>query len=415
MFHYVLYSMKKRKIANLVTVGISIMLVLLLHLYFGNIRSYQDQLADLAENVPIYCQVSNLSGTLVNGLFTPKRIVDALEQSDQVKDLSYMTVMMAGEGDFKEAEYSKYLQLYVVGANNAKAVGELTNDMISMEPELVDDFFASDRMECIVNEKVLRKRGWEIGDQILLKCYYYDASSEFHKLEIHPMGGTVEVEIVGTMEDIAGKTNAIATDVVLPAKTVQNIFAQFELPFFADTVAFYVKNPLDLGTFKEEMQEIGLLEISSEAMESYPGCALMVRDANFIESATNLRRVIELLQSFFPVVCVLVLMIGYVVSYLSGNSRRDEFALLRLQGVGKGKASLLFLTEQMLLVLLGNLVGNLVIVLTARDLVMALSAPAVSMMAAVNGVIVTAYLIGAAAAYGRMSRESVVYLLSTQH
>ena len=96
MLYYVLYSIKKRKIANLVTVGISIMLVLLLNLYFGSIRSYQEQLTDLAENVPIYCQVSNLSGTLVNGLFTPKRIVDALEQSDQVKDLSYMMVMMAG-------------------------------------------------------------------------------------------------------------------------------------------------------------------------------------------------------------------------------------------------------------------------------------------------------------------------------
>lgn len=406
MLHYVLYSMKKRKIANLVTAGISIMLVLLLYLYFGSIRSYRDQIADLAENVPIYCQVSNLSGTLVNGLFTPKRIVDALEQSDQVKDLSYMTVMMAGEGDFKETEYSKYLQLYVVGANNVEAVGELTNEMISMEPELVDDFFVSDRMECIVNEKVLRKRGWEIGDQIVLKCYYYDASSEFHKLEIHPMGGVVEVKVVGTMEDIIGKTNAIATDVVLPAKTVQNIFAQFELPFFADTVAFHVKDPLNLGTFKEQMQEIGLLEISSEAMESYPGCALMVRDANFIESATNLRRVIELLRSFFPVMCVLVLMIGYVVSHLSGNSRRDEFALLRLQGVKKGQASLLFLMEQMILVLAGCLVG---------DIVMALTMPAVSTMAAVNGVIVTAYLIGAAAAFGRMSRESVVYLLSTQH
>lgn len=415
MLHYVWYSVKKRKIANLVTVGISIMLVVLLNLYFGSIRSYQEQLADLAENVPIYCQVSNLSGTLVNGLFTPKRIVDALEQSDQVKDLSYMVVMMAGEGDFKEAEYSKYLHLYVVGANNAKAVGELTNDMISMDPALVDDFFASDRMECIVNEKVLKKRGWEIGDRIILKCYYYDASSEFHKLEIHPMGGVVEVDIVGTMEDIMGKTNAIGTDIVIPARTAQNIFAQFELPFFADTVSFHVKDPLNLGAFKEQMQEIGLMEISSEAMESYPGCALMVRDANFIASATDLRHAIELMQSFFPVMCVLVLMIGYVVSYLSGNSRRDEFALLRLQGVGKSKASLLFLAEQMLLVLLGNLVGDLVMVLTAQDPVMALSGPAVSTLAAGNGVILIAYLIGAAAAYGRMSRGSVVYLLSTQH
>ena len=406
MLNYVWYSVKKRKLAHLVTVGISVMLVVLLHLYFGSVRSYQNQLADLSENVPIYCQVSNLSGTLVNGLFTPKRIVDALEQSDQVKELSYMTVMMAGEGDFKEAEYSKYLHLYVVGANNAKAVGELTNDMISMEPEAVDDFFASDRMECIVSEKVLKRRGWEIGDRIILKCYYYDASSEFHKLEIHPMGGVVEVEIVGTMEDLAGKTNAISTDIVIPGRTLQNIFAQFEVPFFADTVAFHVKDPLNLGAFKEEMQEIGLMEISREAAESYPGCALMVRDANFIASATDLRHAIELMQSFFPVVCVLVLMIGYVVSYLSGNSRRDEFALLRLQGVKKGRASLLFLAEQMLLVLLGNLVG---------DVAIALTGPAVSTVAVVNGVILTAYLIGAAAAYGRMSQSSVVYLLSTQH
>lgn len=405
MFHYVLYSMKKRKTANLVTAGISIMLVILLNLYFGSICSYQNQLADLAQNVPIYCQVSNLSGTLGNGLFISERIVDALDQSDQVKDLSYMTVMLAGEGDFKEAEYSKYLNLYVAGANKAEAVGELTNDMISMGSKSVDDFFASDRMECIVNENVLKKRGWQIGDKIILKCYYYDPASEFHKVEIHPMGGVVEVELVGTMEDITGKTNAIATDVIIPARTARNIFRQFELPFFADTITFHVKDPLNLGAFKEEMQEIGLLETSSEATEAYTGCALMVRDANFIASATDLRHAIDLMQSFFPVVCILVLMIGYVVSYLSGSSRRDEFALLRLQGVKKMHGSMLFLTEQMLLVLAGNLIG---------DMVMALIQPAFTRMLIVNGVLLTAYLIGAAAAYGRMSRGSVVYLLSAQ-
>ena len=140
MLHYISYSIKRRKIANLVTAGIGVMLVLLLNLYFGSIRSYRDQLADLAENVPIYCQVSNLSGTMVNGLFIPERIADALERSDQVKDLSYMTVLMAGEGDFKEAEYSKYLNLHVVGANQAEAVGELSDDMISMDVERVNDF-----------------------------------------------------------------------------------------------------------------------------------------------------------------------------------------------------------------------------------------------------------------------------------
>ena len=331
--------------------------------------------------------------------------MDGLEQSDQVKNLSYMAVMLAGEGDFKETEYSKYLNLYVVGANKAEAVGELSSDMIHMEAGSVDELLASDRMECIVNENVLKKRGWEIGDQITLKCYYYDPASEFNKIEIHSMGGTVEVTIVGSMEDILGKTNAIATDVIIPAKTARNLFEQFGLKFFADTVTFHIKDPLNLNAFKADMQETGLMETSAEAMDSYTGCALTVRDASFIASASDLRHTIELMQSFFPAVCILVLLIGYVVSYLSSNSRRDEFALLRLQGVNKLKSSMLFLLEQMILVLIGNLIG---------DAVIALISPSLTTMAVVNGVLLATYVIGAAAAYERMSKGSVVYLLSTQ-
>lgn len=405
MFSYVWCSMKRRKTANLVTVGISVMLVLLLNLYFGSIRSYQAQLTELAENVPIFCQITNLNGTMGNEIFISEQIVEALEQSSYVKDLSYMTVVIAGEGDFRDAEYSKYLNLHVVGANNVEAVGEMTDDMFSMDAQSVDELLASDRMECIVNENVLKKRGWEIGDRITLKCYYYDPASELHKIEIHPMGGTVEVAIAGTMEETTGKTNAVRTDVVIPGKAARHLFAQSGLKFFADTVTFHVKNPLDLNGFKAAMQDIGLVEVSPEAGDSYTGYALVVRDADFIASATHLRHSTELLRSFLPVVCVLVLLIGYVVSYLASNSRREEFALMRLQGVKKFSAAFLFLAEQMLLVFAGNVVGDVLVMPVVASL------PG---MLTVNGVLLVAYLIGAAAAYGRMSMGSVVYLLSVQ-
>ena len=405
MFPYVCCSIKRRKTQNLVTVGISVMLVLLLNLYFGSIRSYQTQLADLSENVPIFCQITNLNGTMGNELFISEQIVEALEQSAYVKDLSYMTVVMAGEGDFKEIEYSKYLNLYVVGANDVEAVGEMTADMFSLDEQSLDELLASDRMECIVNEEALIKRGWEIGDRITLKCYYYDPASEFQKIQLNSMGGTVEVTIAGTMKETEGKTNAIQTDIIIPGKASRNLFAQFGLKFFADTVTFHVNNPLDLNGFKEEMQDIGLMEIVPEAGNSYTGYALVVRDADFIASATHLRHSTELMQSFLPVVCILVLLIGYVVSYLAGNSRREEFALMRLQGVKKLSAAFLFLTEQMILVLIGNVAGD-VLVLPASS--------SVSGILTVNGVLLTAYLIGAAAAYGRMSMGSVVYLLSVQ-
>ena len=405
MFSYVCCSIKRRKTQNLVTVGISVMLVLLLNLYFGSIRSYQTQLADLSENVPIFCQITNLNGTMGNELFISEQIVEALEQSAYVKDLSYMTVVMAGEGDFKEIEYSKYLNLYVVGANDVEAVGEMTADMFSLDEQSLDELLASDRMECIVNEEALIKRGWEIGDRITLKCYYYDPASEFQKIQLHSMGGTVEVTIAGTMKETEGKTNAIQTDIIIPGKASRNLFAQFGLKFFADTVTFHVNNPLDLNGFKEEMQDIGLMEIVPEAGNSYTGYALVVRDADFIASATHLRHSTELMQSFLPVVCILVLLIGYVVSYLAGNSRREEFALMRLQGVKKLSAAFLFLTEQMILVLIGNV---------ARDVLVLPASSSVSGILTVNGVLLTAYLIGAAAAYGRMSMGSVVYLLSVQ-
>lgn len=405
MFSYVVCSLKKRKAANLVTVGISVMLVLLFNLYFGSIRSYQAQLSDLAKNVPIFCQITNLSGSLGNGLFISEQTVEALEQSDRVKDLSYMTVVLAGEGDFQEAEYAKHLNLFLVGANNVEAVGEMTDDLFSMDRQSLNELLASDRMECIVNEKALTKHRWRIGDRITLKCYYYDPASEFRKIDVHSMGGTVELTVVGTMQETSGKTNAIQTDVIIPGKAARNLFAQFGLHFFADTVTFHVKDPLDLNGFKTKMQEIGLLETSKEAGDSYTGNALTVRDADFIASATRLTHSIQLMRSFLPMVCVLVLLIGYVVSYLAGNGRREEFALMRLQGVQKGRAALLFLAEQMLLLLIGNIVGDILIAWVAVTL---------SGILAVNGVLLIAYLIGAAAAYGRMSRGSVVYLLSVQ-
>lgn len=123
MFHYVWSSIRRRRAASLVTAGISIMLVLLLNLYFGSIRSYQTQLVDLAENVPVYCRVLNRNGSLENLLFISERILEGLRQSDQVENLAYVTVFRAGEGDFKLSELKVKLRIWCAGANCVEAIG----------------------------------------------------------------------------------------------------------------------------------------------------------------------------------------------------------------------------------------------------------------------------------------------------
>ena len=401
MLTYMLYSLKRRKAANQITVWISFLLVVLLNLYFGTMHSYERQLDELAENAPVYCRITNKNGSRDSGLFISERVLDGLSASGMTTDESCAVWLLAGEGEFTQAEWESCVHLQVSGVNRTEAVDGLSADKIHFSQQYDESFFLSDEPVCIVDEGVMRKHGWETGDKIQLTMYYYDASSELFKMELYPLG-LIELEIVGSMESLTGVTSAVPPDVILPFEAVRRIYHQQEIPFFADTVSFYVDDPMRLNDFKEEMKSIGLMERDSTAMDSYIGYTLAVRDGDFVTMATQLRQSIEVMRSFLPIVCVLTFLIGYIVSYLLGNGRMGEYALLRLQGMGSVKGTVPFLGEQFILILLGNLLGDALMLLFAE--------PAVVIL--VNGVVLTAYGIGIIMAYWRMGRKSVMGLLA---
>lgn len=401
MLTYMLYSLKRRKAANLITVCISFLLVVLLNLYFGTMHSYEQQLHELAENALVYGRVTNKNGSRDSGLFISESVLDGLSASDLITDESCAVYLLAGEGEFTQAEWEKCVHLQVSGVNRTEVVDGLSAEKIHFGKKYDESFFASDSLVCIVDESVMRKYGWETGDKIELTMYYYSSASELFKLELYPLG-LVELEIVGSMERLAGVTSAIPPDVVMPFEAVRRIYHQQEIPFFADTVSFYVDDPMRLNDFKEEMRAIGLQERDPTAMDSYIGYTLAVRDSNFVTMASQLRQSIEVLRSFLPVVCILIFAIGYIVSYLLGNGRMGEYALLRLQGMGSVKGTAPFLGEQFILILLGNLFGNALMLLFADSVVVIL----------VNGVVFAAYGIGIIMAYCRMGRKSVIGLLT---
>lgn len=397
-------SIKRRGVKNLLTVGIGMVLIVLLNLYFGNIRSYEKQLESLAENVPVYCQITNKNGSRVNGLFIAEDVVDGICSSDLTRDESYMVWMMAGEGDFKPSECAGNLNLFAAGVNRAEAAPGMTADKIHMEKGNAEDFFLSDAPECIVSENVMEKRGWHVGDHIMLNLYYYDGDNFELKLYTYPLE-LAEVEIVGTMEEGMMTTSALPADVILPFETVREIFHKNAIPFMTDTLSFYVKDPLQLNELKAQMSDLRLGEKDIAARDSYTGYTLIVRDDSFISRADELQYSKKLMETFLPIVCLLVLVIGYVVSYLAGNSRMEEYVLLRFQGVKKMKGAALFLMEQMILLLMGNCLGDAAVLLFSSDL---------STILAVNGILLIAYLTGATAAYWRMSKGNLMQLLSAK-
>ena len=401
MLFYLLCSMKGRKTKNLITIAISMALVILLSLYFGSLQSYRMQLEDFAGTVPIYCQIANLNGNRTSGLFISDNVVQGIETSELVTDVSCLVCLMTGEGEFTPAQWEGNLNLFVDGANRIEAVPGLTEDIIHLEKGNAEEFFLSDKLECIVSEKIMEKRGWQVGDKVSLNFYYYIPDNSTLSLDLGPLELT-EIEIVGTMEDFEITTTAISPDIVMPFGTIREMYLKNDVAFFADTISFQVKDPLKLNEFKEEMKDLNLLETTS-ASDSYSGVALTVRDHNFISMASDLRQAIEYMEAFLPVVILMVLVVGYVVSILLGGSRLEEYTLLRLQGVGRWKGAMGFWAEQILLVFTGVVIGDFCIYIFF---------PERMTIAMVSGVLISAYTVGAASAYMRMSRGSVIELLS---
>lgn len=401
MLFYLLCSIKGRKTKNLITVSISTALAVLLGLYFGSLQSYQMQLKDFAGTVPIYCQITNLNGNRTSGLFISDHVVQGIETSEFITNASCLVCLMAGEGEFTPAQWAENLNLFVDGANRIEAVPGLTEDIIHLEKGNVIGFFLSDKPECIVSEKVMEKRGWQVGDKVPLNFYYYTPDNATLSLDLSPLE-LAEIEIVGTMEDFVITTTAISPDIIMPFETIRAIYLKNHITFFADTVSFQVKDPLRLNEFKEEMKDLDLLETAS-ARDSYSGIALTVRDHNFISMASDLRQAIDYMEVFLPAVILMVLVVGYVVSSLLGSSRLEEYTLLRLQGVGRWKGAMGFWAEQILLVFTGIIIGDLCIYIFF---------PERTTIAMVSGVLISAYMIGAAAAYMKMGKDSVTALLS---
>jgi ABC-type antimicrobial peptide transport system permease subunit len=246
----------------------------------------------------------------------------------------------------------------------------------------------------------MEKYQLKIGDTIPLNLFYqyFDEQEELHysPLEI------ISISIIGTMDPIDSSTEQLPPDILLPFETVRASFHAQGVAFSAESAFFYVSDPLQLNAFKKEMKSFGLQAKAPSAKYSYQGIALAVRDTIFRILASQLRQSIDTLQSFFPLIFIIVLFIGYITSFLLINSRQKEFALMRALGAGRGKCFLLFFLEQFLLIFLGELIGGGVAIVLFHKALMVLFA---------GNIFLFSYLLGCVVALWRMEKTSITEAL----
>lgn len=388
---------------------VNCVLAVLLNLYFGLTDSYRTQLTDLAANTPIKCTVTNPDGTMDVGIAVSSEILRGLQAAEQIRELDCSVQMKAGFGEFALEDWEAHLHLVVCAVNKSDS-SVLPEEMeIRYLEGWGETVFAGDARVCVLGKSDMEEQGYVCGDEITLTVYYfsYDDREELWLKELRP----VSMQIVGEIDDSDPKADVEYPDVLLPFQTAWNLVEENQADFTADAVSFYVKDPLALNAFKEEMGQIGeygLFEVykGDGAKFSRRGTALYVLDGIFITMADRLKTAIRILTAFLLPIGILVFIVGYVISHLLASSRVKEFALFRSLGVPVAGAVWVFWGEQLVLTLFGNLAGCLSALLVGHR--------GLKEAAIACGVSLCGYMLGTTVALALLAGEKPLALLTSE-
>lgn len=356
-FQKALRNIRAYKYKSMLTIVICLFVVLLIYLYMGNLYSIKRQLFELPDAILVSAKITNLNGSQEVNLDIKDDLVQDLQASKYVKNEVFTVRLKAGIGKFPEDEWQKYLKLWVLGANSFQAVSNLKKDTIVWENGESDSFLLGNELKCLVSKELMERYNWKIGDKIPL-CQYYYSHGKNTEVFLNPLD-TYLYEIVGYMGMSVSSSNVQPPDIILPFETVRNIYLECKVPFFADSASFYVENPLNLNEFKDEMQQLGLVEVVPLGKFSYDGYALSVNDSTFINAANRLRQGEDLLIRFFPFILSIIIGIGYITSFLLLQGRRVEIALLHSIGISKRQCFILIFLEYIILTCMGIVPGSI--------------------------------------------------------
>ena len=439
-------NIRRHRFKSILNGMISMMTVVVLVFYLGNLVSARGQFEELPEAIPVRATVMNAAGTLNSGLFIRQQVLDMVYTSPHIWKIretaelvGHMTQadegagteeqtqadegagteepMQPGEqieaedsaqpdedngslsGDIPQAD-----EFRILGINDLGSVYEDCEQDLTWADGWSWESFQKSRDVCVAGTAFLVGHGLEPGDHLSCSLEHYiraEIGLGLEREELEPL----ELEIVGAIEDSeAGES--MAAEVMLPIGAVRQLYEENDKVYFASSLRFTVKDPMKLNELKQDLREPGLTPVVPGSPENYAGSALRMEDDVFIQAALGLEKSISLLEGFLPFVLLIVVLSGYIVPHLLLQGRKGEYAIMRALGTSKRRCTLVFFEEHMLLAACGGAAGAVIgAMFGTADILTAWM---------VWGIFLCCYTLGAAAALWMFGRMSIAAVLTHQ-
>ena len=165
------------------------------------------------------------------------------------------------------------------------------------------------------------------------------------------------------------------------------------------TCKFILDSAYELNRFRDYLTDQNISQVGTLNQNRI---TVVLQDQAFTETAGGLERYVAFSRILLPALCAVVILLGFVISWLMINGRRMEFAIMRGLGASRSRVFSSFFLEQAALAFIGSILAGLLLMISSAGLTGWLAA----------GIFWASYLAGCALAVLHVGKVNLMNLLA---
>lgn len=355
MSPYILKRLYRRPRLSLCSVVLAGAMCFLLCFMTGYLSRQEAKLDETQTSFEILCVATTRDGNRATGLRMPSMYIGATgEGSDlepYIRDLRMTKELTYSSFDLAAANGSCPDGVSLIGVTNERCADPLNPALGGDVVYLTDGFFESEAPICLVSEEHYSSLK-ELQPEVEGGIYTISATIEdpYIKREFTPDKGIGRKELT-----VVGYYTGTGEAIYMPFAGCSNLVLEISGRMSCDSISFIAA---DNGKLEELMKaaESHFGEVvPAGSPYADPAYALTIHDEIYRSTLATLEQNIRRTKILLPVLMLLGLGLGFLISTIATRSERLNYALMRTMGLTRGRLLLSVMAEQTLLPMLAAL------------------------------------------------------------
>lgn len=341
MYPYLFKRLRRRPWLSLCALILSGVLCFLLTSLTDYRQEQETKLQDTKDSFDILCVVTNKQGTRSTSLELGPEVAEFVLSEENgmgeyVRDPRITKELIYAAPDLAFGFYTSDRPL--IGVTNPRCATVLDVSTGGSVTYFRDDFYESSENLCLVSQMVYEQYG---RDTISLRITDPHSNLSWSDPD-DPTNRTLEFTI-------AGWYTGGGPEIYIPYPVSQTLAQAISGEATTDSISFLAADNEALDAMTEAASEIFTSLDPTAHVSSLTKAALTVHDQQYRATVAALEQNITRTSYLLPLVMLLGLALGFLVSFLATRSERLSYALMRTLGLTRGKLFCSILLEQTLL------------------------------------------------------------------